>query len=77
MGRERGQEVLYITERCVLRLSDAGLEVTEIAPGIDLRRDVLDQSDIELRVSPSLKVMDAAIFTDAPFALKLKEARHG
>lgn len=77
MGRERGQEVLYITERCVVRLSDAGLEVTEIAPGIDLQRDVLDQSDIELRVSPALKVMDAAIFTDAPFGLKLKEARHG
>ena len=77
MGRERGQEVLYITERCVVRLGDAGLEVTEIAPGIDLQRDVLDQSDVELAVSPALKTMDAAIFTDAPFGLKLKEARHG
>ena len=49
----------------------------EIAPGIDLQKDVLDQCDIELAVSPSLKTMDAAIFTDAPFGLELKEARHG
>ena len=77
MGRARHQDVLYVTERCVIRLADEGLEVIEIAPGIDLQRDVLDQCDIELSVSPSLKTMDASIFTDAPFGLKLKEARHG
>jgi acyl CoA:acetate/3-ketoacid CoA transferase len=77
MGRQRNQEALYVTERCVIRLGEAGLEVIEIAPGIDLQKDVLDQCDIELAVSPSLKTMDAAIFTDTPFDLKLKEARHG
>lgn len=77
MGRQRNQDVLYVTERCVIRLTDDGLEVIEIAPGIDLQRDVLDLCDFELAVSPSLKVMDAAIFADAPFGLKLKEARHG
>lgn len=77
MGRERGQEVLYVTERCVLRLADDGLEVIEIAPGVDLQRDIMEQSEVALRVSPQLKLMDAAIFTDAPFALQLQEARRG
>jgi acyl CoA:acetate/3-ketoacid CoA transferase len=46
--------------------------VTEIAPGIDLQRDVLDQSEIALHVSPNLKLMNVAIFTDAPMGLQLK-----
>jgi propionate CoA-transferase len=61
-----------VTERCVLSLENDGLMVTEIAPGIDLQRDVLDQSEITLKVSPFLREMDAAIFTDAPMRLKLK-----
>jgi propionate CoA-transferase len=77
MGRERNQEVLYVTERCVIRLTDAGLELVEIAPGVDLRKDIIEQCEFELTISPSLKVMDAAIFTEDRFGLQLKEARHG
>lgn len=72
VGRERGQRVIYVTERCVLSLEHDGLMVTEIAPGIDLQRDVLDQSEISLKVSPFLREMDPAIFTDAPMSLQLK-----
>ena len=72
VGRQREQRVTYVTERCVLSLDQDGLVVTEIAPGIDLKRDVLEQSDIALKVSPFLREMDAAIFTDAPMNLQLK-----
>jgi propionate CoA-transferase len=72
VGRQRGQRVTYVTERCVLSLGSDGLMVIEIAPGIDLQRDVLEQSEIALKVSPSLREMDAAIFTDAPMNLRLK-----
>lgn len=79
IGRERGQRVTYVTERCVIDLDPDALVVREIAPGIDLQRDVLDQAEIPLRVAKDLRLMDAALFTDAPFALRLKaeEARRG
>jgi len=64
-----GQSVLYITERCVLRLGDDGLELIEIAPGVDLERDVLARMGFRPRIAPELREMDAAIFTDAPLGL--------
>jgi len=68
----QGQEILYVTERCVLRLESEGLTVIEIAPGVDLERDVLAQSEFPLRVSPALKVTDAALFHPAPIGLTLR-----
>ncbi|MFP3568066.1 acyl CoA:acetate/3-ketoacid CoA transferase [Paraburkholderia sp. SIMBA_030] len=76
MAQQRGQQVLYVTERCVLRLTSNGLEVIEVAPGIDLTKDVLEQADFPLLVSPDLKIMDAAIFSESPFGLQLKEEAH-
>jgi propionate CoA-transferase len=67
----QGQEVVYITERCVLRLEPDGLTVVEVAPGVDLERDVLAQSEIPLRVSPRLRLMDARLFRPEPMGLTL------
>jgi len=64
-ARRKGQHITYITERCVLELLPEGLTVTEIAPGIDLDRDVLARADVPLRVSERLRPMDAALFTRA------------
>jgi propionate CoA-transferase len=67
---QRGQTVLYITERCVFRLVQAGLEVIEIAPGIDLERDVLAQMRFRPVVSPDLKLMDGRIFRNGAMGLR-------
>jgi acyl CoA:acetate/3-ketoacid CoA transferase len=71
MAKQRGQNVLYVTERAVIRLDPEGLTVIEAAPGIDLQRDVLDQAAIPLRVSPELKEMDARLFRPEPMGLEL------
>lgn len=76
MARQRGQQILYVTERCVMRLGQHGLEVVEVAPGIDLEKDILEQADFPLRVSTEVKLMDAALFTDAPLRMALKGHCH-
>lgn len=67
----RGQKVKYITERAVLELTAAGLVVTEIAPGVDLQKDVLDRCEFPLIVSEDLRTMDLALFADAPVGMHL------
>jgi propionate CoA-transferase len=64
-----GQSVHYITERCVLRLGDDGLELIEIAPRVDLERDVLARMAFSPQIAPDLREMDPTIFTDAPLGL--------
>ena len=68
-ARSIQQPVLYITERAVFRLEQSGLVLTEIAPGVDLERDVLAQVDAKVIVSPNLRLMDARIFKDEPMNL--------
>ncbi len=70
----QGQNIIYITERCVIELTNQGLVIIEIAPGIDLQRDILDRSETGLVVAGNLKFMDAALFDPAPFGLNLESA---
>lgn len=72
-AREQGQSILYVTERCVLRLGGEGPEVIEIAPGVDLARDILGVAGFELGVSENLKTMDQTLFSPEPMGLQLKE----
>ena len=62
--------VKFITERAVLELLPDGLTITEIAPGIDLQTQVLDQMEFKPLVAQNLKTMDARIFTDAPMGIR-------
>lgn len=67
----QGQDITYVTERCVMQLTPDGIVVTEIAPGIDLERDVLAQSDVPLIVAKDLRVMPERLFRPEPIGLDL------
>lgn len=68
----QGQDITYVTERCVMRLTEHGIVVTEIAPGVHLERDVLDQSEFRLKVAPDLKTMDPSLFQPERIGLVLR-----
>lgn len=67
----QGQDITYVTERCVMKLTGDGIVVSEIAPGIDLERDILAQSEFPLLVPKPPKPMDAALFNEALIGLAL------
>ena len=73
-AREQQQDVTYITERCVIRLIEGELVVTEVAPGLDLQRDVLDQAATELKLADNLSQMDSALFLEGLMNLELDQA---
>ncbi len=62
LARERGQEVRYITERAVFALSEAGLTLVEVADGIDIRRDVLEQMGFTLAIADPLGTVDPRVY---------------
>jgi len=66
----RGQKVLYVTERCVFRLAKEGLELIEIAPGVDLERDILGRMPFKPIIRGELPRMDARIFKPEPMGLR-------
>lgn len=68
-----GQPVLYVTERAVFELTEQGLTLTEIAPGIDIENDILRHMEFQPIVDQHLKPMDPRIFGDALMVLELPE----
>jgi propionate CoA-transferase len=66
---QAGKEVLYVTERCVFRLTRDGLELIEIAPGVDLQRDILDRMDFAPIVR-SPRLTDSRVFRAEPMGLR-------
>jgi propionate CoA-transferase len=66
---KREQEVLYVTERCVFRLRPNGLELSEIAPGVDLKKDILDLLPFEPIVK-NPREMESQIFAAPPLRMR-------
>ena len=71
-GREalkKGQEVWYITERAVFRLEEEGLTLVEIAHGVDLQLDILDQMEFSPVIQEYVRYMDPRLFRDSPMGM--------
>ena len=68
-SRHCGQDVLYVTERCVFRRGDTGLVLVEVAPGIDVERDILRHLPFRPRIDGP-REMDPAVFSTAPMRLR-------
>lgn len=70
-ARINDQEILYVTERGVFKLDKEGITLIEIAPGVDINKDILEQMDFRPNISDELKLMDERIFLDAKMNLKI------
>jgi len=73
---EQGQQVRYVTERCVIELKPEGLAVVEIAPGVDLEEDILARATCSLKVADEIRTMDRRIFRPEPMGLRLRTPRN-
>ena len=72
---ERGQSALIITERAVFRVEPEGLMLTEVAKGIDVRRDILDQMAFAPHhIVDPLPIMDASLFAESPATARVPDA---
>jgi propionate CoA-transferase len=69
LAARQGREVLYVTERCVFRLTGNGLALAEVAPGVDLERDILNQLPFRPLIETPI-AMDASLFEPAPMGLR-------
>lgn len=70
IARKKGQKMTFVTERCVFSLREEGLVLTEIAPGVDMQRDILDQMGFVPIIAEDLKVMPASLYQSGAFGLK-------
>ena len=69
-SRKKGQHVLFITERCVFKVTDQGLELSEVAPGIDIEKDILPYMEFKPVIPEKVALMDARLFAPEPFGLE-------
>jgi propionate CoA-transferase len=68
-GRESGQRVLYVTERAVFCMSDSGVELIEVAPGVDIERDIVARMGFRPAIAEDLRPMDPRLFLPEPMDL--------
>lgn len=69
-ARKFGLKVFYVTERAVFELRKEGFALVEIAPGMELRKDILPQMEFKPIIAEDLKTMDPRIFTEGPMGIR-------
>lgn len=69
IGSKSGQEILYITERAILKLTNGEVELIEVAPGIDIEKDIINQMEFTPKIS-NTKEMDARIFNSPEMGIR-------
>jgi propionate CoA-transferase len=69
-AREQGRVAVFVTERAVFRVGAGGLELCEVAPGIDIERDIVAHMDFRPTIAADLRTMDARLFAAEPMGLK-------
>lgn len=72
LAAKKNANVLYVTERCVFKLTIDGLELIEVAPGIDIERDIIANMDFR-PIIKNPRPMDERIFMNQPMGLKADE----
>ena len=65
------QDIIYVTERAVFKLTPKGVELIEIAPNVDLKKDILGNMEFKPIISKTLKTMDKKIFNPKKMGYKL------
>ena len=73
-AKRLNKDVLYVTERAVFRLTGEGLVLIEVAPGIDIEKDILAHMDFRPLISKDICLMDASIFDEGSMGLSEKIA---
>ena len=68
-SKKFGQKILFVTERCVFQVKEEGLVLTEVAPGIDIEKDILPYMEFAPIVPEDVKLMDARLFAEEPMGL--------
>ena len=68
-SKKFGQKILFVTERCVFQVKEEGLVLTEVAPGIDIEKDILPYMEFAPIVPEDVKLMDARLFAEGPMNL--------
>ena len=62
--------MMFLTERAVFRMTDQGMEISEVAPGIVIENDILPYVPFPIGVSQSVRSMDRRIFFDTPMGIR-------
>ena len=70
-ARETNQEIYYITERAVFKMTDTGIALIEVAPGVDVEKDILANMEFKPQIAENIKIMDERLFKEEKMGLTL------